>query len=64
MTLTKPTQTLIETIEAIPYLRDKVSMVVQQDDKTGNEYIVLWTKTGTDEDEAAREKVTATIQDR
>ncbi|MBQ6153824.1 MAG: hypothetical protein IJJ15_08770 [Ruminococcus sp.] len=64
MTLTKPTQTLIETIEAIPEIRDKVSMVVQQDDKTGNEYIVLWTKKGTDEDEAARKKVTATIQER
>ena len=44
MTLSKPTQTLIDTIKAIPEIWDELNMIVKQDDETGNEYIVIWTK--------------------
>lgn len=48
MTLSKPTQTIIDTIKAIPEIWDDLNMIVKQSDNTGSEYIVIWTKTNLD----------------
>lgn len=56
-------QQILETLRTIPGFDEHMSMVYSQNEKTGKEYIVLWTKKDAAADFAARERVSKIIQD-